>query len=65
MTMRRHDMRVLESLVPDDVAEDDDERIARPLKRTTADASPVRAVLRTLTSSNTHGQLDAFEPQRT
>lgn len=57
-------MRVLESLVPDDVAEDDDERIARPLKRTTADASPVRAVLRTLTSSNTHGQLDAFEPPK-
>ena len=44
----RHDLRVLENLVLDEVAEGDYELIALPLKWTTADASPVRAVLRQL-----------------
>lgn len=43
-----HDMRVLENLVLDDVAEGDYELIALPLKLTHACASPVRAVLRSL-----------------
>ncbi|KQP39945.1 arylformamidase [Pseudorhodoferax sp. Leaf274] len=47
-TIRRHGMRVLENLVLDDVPEGDYELIALPLKLTTADASPVRAVLREL-----------------
>lgn len=42
------DMRVLENLVLDDVPEGDYELIALPLKLTTACASPVRAVLRSL-----------------
>jgi len=41
-------LRVLENLVLDDVAEGDYELIALPLKLATADASPVRAVLRAL-----------------
>lgn len=44
--IRRRGLRVLENLVLDDVAEGDYELIALPLKLTTADASPVRAVLR-------------------
>jgi arylformamidase len=44
----RHDMRVLENLVLDDVGEGDYELIALPLKLMEADASPVRAVLRSL-----------------
>ncbi|RYF77528.1 MAG: kynurenine formamidase, partial [Comamonadaceae bacterium] len=48
MTIRRHDMRVLENLVLDAVDEGDYELIALPLKLVTADASPVRAVLRAL-----------------
>ena len=44
----RHDLRVLENLVLDDVPPGDYELIALPLKLTTADASPVRAVLREL-----------------
>jgi arylformamidase len=43
-----HDMRVLENLVLDDVAPGDYELIALPLKLVGADASPVRAVLRSL-----------------
>ncbi len=43
-----HDMRVLQNLVLDDVAEGDYELIALPLKLMQADASPVRAVLRQL-----------------
>ena len=43
-----HDLRVLENLVLDDVPPGDYELIALPLKLTTADASPVRAVLREL-----------------
>ena len=46
--IRRRGMRVLENLVLDDVPEGDYELIALPLKLTTADASPVRAVLRVL-----------------
>jgi len=46
--IRRRGLRVLENLVLDDVAEGDYELIALPLKLTTADASPVRAILREL-----------------
>jgi arylformamidase len=44
----RHDLRVLENLVLDEVPEGDYELIALPLKLTHADASPVRAILRSL-----------------
>ena len=44
--IRRLGLRVLENLVLDDVPEGDYELIALPLKLMTADASPVRAVLR-------------------
>ena len=47
-TIRRLNLRVLENLVLDDVPEGDYELIALPLKLMTADASPVRAVLRKL-----------------
>lgn len=46
--IRRRNLRVLENLRLDDVPEGDYELIALPLKLTTADASPVRAVLREL-----------------
>jgi arylformamidase len=46
--IRRRGLRVLENLVLDDVPEGDYELIALPLKLMTADASPVRAVLRSL-----------------
>ncbi len=46
--VRRRNLRVLENLVLDEVDEGDYELIALPLKLTTADASPVRAVLRLL-----------------
>ncbi len=46
--IRRRGLRVLENLVLDDVPEGDYELIALPLKLITADASPVRAVLREL-----------------
>lgn len=46
--IRRRNLRVLENLVLDEVPEGDYELIALPLKLTTADASPVRAVLREL-----------------
>ena len=45
--IRQRGLRVLENLVLDDVPEGDYELIALPLKLTSADASPVRAVLRT------------------
>ena len=48
--IRHHDMRVLENLVLDNVPEGDYELIALPLKLMQADASPVRAVLRSLPS---------------
>jgi arylformamidase len=47
--IRRRGLRVLENLLLDNVPEGDYELIALPLKLTTADASPVRAVLRQLT----------------
>ena len=43
-----YDMRVLENLVLDDIEEGDYELIALPLKLMDADASPVRAVLRSM-----------------
>jgi arylformamidase len=46
--LRQRGLRVLENLLLDDVPEGDYELIALPLKLTTADASPVRAVLRSL-----------------
>ncbi|WP_247596872.1 cyclase family protein [Hydrogenophaga sp. PAMC20947] len=46
--IRERGLRVLENLLLDDVPEGDYELIALPLKLTTADASPVRAILRTL-----------------
>jgi arylformamidase len=46
--IRRRGLRVLENLVLDGVPEGDYELIALPLKLTSADASPVRAVLREL-----------------
>jgi arylformamidase len=48
--IRRRGLRVLENLVLDDVAEGDYELIALPLKLAESDASPVRAVLRELSS---------------
>lgn len=44
--IRRRGLRVLENLLLDEVPEGDYELIALPLKLVTADASPVRAVLR-------------------
>ena len=46
--IRQRGLRVLENLLLDDVPEGDFELIALPLKLMTADASPVRAVLREL-----------------
>jgi arylformamidase len=46
--IRQRGMRVLENLLLDDVPEGDYELIALPLKLMSADASPVRAVLREL-----------------
>ena len=46
--IRRRGLRVLENLLLDAVPEGDYELIALPLRLTTADASPVRAVLRSL-----------------
>ncbi|MDH4392941.1 MAG: arylformamidase [Aquabacterium sp.] len=46
--IRQHGLRVLENLLLDDVTEGDYELIALRLKLMTADASPVRAVLRAL-----------------
>ena len=46
--LRQRGLRVLENLWLDEVPEGDYELIALPLKLTTADASPVRAILRTL-----------------
>jgi arylformamidase len=48
MQLLAHDLRVLENLVLDEVEEGDYELIALPLKLTEACASPVRAVLRSL-----------------
>ena len=46
--IRRRGLRVLENLVLDEVPEGDFELIALPLKLMQADASPVRAILRSL-----------------
>ncbi|MEY4978298.1 MAG: Kynurenine formamidase [Pseudomonadota bacterium] len=46
--IRQRGLRVLENLLLDDVPEGDYELIALPLRLSTADASPVRAVLRSL-----------------
>lgn len=46
--VRRHGMGILEGLVLDDVPEGTYELVALPLKLATADAAPVRAVLREL-----------------
>jgi arylformamidase len=46
--LRRRGVRVLENLLLDGVPEGDYELIALPLKLVTADASPVRAILREL-----------------
>ena len=46
--LRAYDIRVLENLVLDEIEPGDYELIALPLKLATADASPVRAVLRSL-----------------
>lgn len=46
--VRRHGMAILEGLVLDAVPEGDYELIALPLKLATLDASPVRAILRSL-----------------
>ncbi len=46
--LRQLNLRVLENLVLDEVPEGDYELIALPLKLMTADASPVRAILRSL-----------------
>ncbi len=48
MVVRRHGMAILEGIVLDDVPAGDYELIALPLKWQGLDASPVRAVLRTL-----------------
>ena len=48
MVIRQRNLRILENLVLDDVADGDYELIALPLKLTEADASPVRAILRAL-----------------
>ena len=52
--IRQRGLRVLENLCLDGVPEGDYELIALPLKLTLADASPVRAVLRSLPTSPTH-----------
>ena len=49
--IRRRNLRVLENLLLDEVPEGDYELIALPLKLVSADASPVRAVLRELGSN--------------
>jgi arylformamidase len=46
--IRQRGLRVLENLLLDEVPEGDYELIALPLKLMSADASPVRAVLREL-----------------
>ena len=47
-TILKHDLRVLENLMLDDIAPGDYELIALPLALIEADASPVRAILRAL-----------------
>ncbi len=67
-TIARHDMRVLENLLLDDVPPGDYELIALPLALAQADASPVRAVLRSLPATTisqsqpTHIRADIATP---
>jgi len=49
--IERHGMAILEGIVLDDITAGDYELIALPLKLAGLDASPVRAILRTLPSS--------------
>jgi arylformamidase len=51
----KHDVAILEGLLLKDVPEGLYELIALPLKLVDFDASPVRAILRTLTSGSYHG----------
>jgi arylformamidase len=51
--IRRLGLRVLENLVLDEVPEGDYELIALPLKLVSADASPVRAILRAIQPGST------------
>ena len=53
LAVRRNGMAILESIVLDDVDEGDYELIALPLKFSELDASPVRAILRSLESGVT------------
>ena len=48
LELLKHDLRVLENLVLDAAPAGDKELVALPLKLTSADASPVSAVLREL-----------------
>lgn len=48
MAVKAHRMAILEGIILDDVAEGDYELIALPLKLAGLDASPVRAILRSL-----------------
>jgi arylformamidase len=57
--IRAHRMAILEGIVLDAVAPGDYELIALPLKLTTLDASPVRAVLRALPDARADAPLDA------
>ncbi len=51
-TVKVHKMAILEGIVLDDIAEGDYELIALPLKLHGMDASPVRAILRSLPERN-------------
>ena len=48
LTVKRHQMAILEGIVLDEIAQGDYELIALPLKLAGLDASPVRAILRSL-----------------
>ena len=48
LTVKKHQMAILEGIVLDDIAAGDYELIALPLKLAGLDASPVRAILRSL-----------------
>jgi arylformamidase len=56
--IRAHRMAILEGIVLDAVAPGDYELIALPLKLTTLDASPVRAVLRALPDAPAAASID-------
>lgn len=48
LTVKKHQMAILEGIVLDEIAQGDYELIALPLKLAGLDASPVRAILRSL-----------------